>query len=590
MVSKVAIIAIVAILAVPIMLGYALNVEEVTETDYRTVGDSVNVTDLLKNGTGHSYTNANAYQINSEFNKNDRPTSVIYEKVASNKTSIPVNQNLNPPGGHYIENHTLSTYKMYFGQTIKDSTGGYLVLRIYKADNTTVLTVNNLYTLFYDDSTKTLTYTYKVSSTTYTTATFSNSNDYWFGFSDTGSYNGIFATEWLYGDGRPSNYADISSGYYFAGVSDYFDIELTDYTKNAILTIDLDSITDDNYTIKIGAGGHNSGANFDAATEPYYLTKTTTAGVVSWTLTFVRDTSRTWDLYYDPEVPHNTYQIYWDWNYDHTGEPYYEAGLNMYFNDIYYNSHREFRYVGNWPNAIGEANVYWKVTDDVENYYLPMPVELPDYVPSNYTDYNFSHFFFSEVSSDSQERTPTMRVDAATFVAFDYPLIENKTYDAGMFKTNPATTINKVVSYGSSFTFGGNEYTVTKGDITLGSHKIPVDGLTLSSVPNPNGGYDNKIGNTVISTTANPSSIVFNGKWSANISTLAQESYTITKTEWKAGDFAWDGIDKNFIMAGLLTSLGAFVGVGIYARRTRSSVWPLLIVCGGAALLFFVML
>jgi hypothetical protein len=184
----------------------------------------------------------------------------------------------------------------------------------------------------------------------------------------------------------------------------------------------------------------------------------------------------------------------------------------------------------------------------------------------------------------------TFRVDAAEFKAFEYPIIEDMTYSPAAFKTNPSTTINDPVSYGPSFEFGGNTYNVKKGNITMGNHDIPVKGLVLSSVPNPEGGYDNKIGNTVISTTAAPSAITFNGKWSASITTTAQEEYEVTKTEWKAGSFAWDGMDQNFLMVGLLASLGAFIALGIYARRSRATIWPLLIVCGGAALLFFVML
>lgn len=98
------------------------------------------------------------------------------------------------------------------------------------------------------------------------------------------------------------------------------------------------------------------------------------------------------------------------------------------------------------------------------------------------------------------------------------------------------------------------------------------------------------INNVVVSTTPEPSTITFNGKWSLSIITTSQEQYEYTKTEWIAGSFAWDGIDHNFLMVGMLTCLGVFIALGIYGRRSGAKVLPLMLVCGGAALLFFVML
>ena len=589
MVSKAAVIAIVAILAVPILLGYALNVEQVTETDYKTTGDPVNVTQLLQTGIDYTYANADSYQLNTNFTGFNKRILPQYE-TTTQKTTYPLQSYLFE-NSHPSWSAPLATWEYRYSFTDYSGTGGYLIGTFKDPNNTTIQTINYLITAYFDKSTMTIDYTYYSSGNNISVGTINvPSTDYVFSLSDSGNFqSNVYVEQYVLTD--QAEFADISKGYHFIGSLNYWTIDLPDYTSKAILTIDLNSITADNYTIEIGAGGHVTRGSDMGILYPYYLTKTTTAGVVTWTVTSVRDPTQTWELYYNPDIPHNTYQIYWDWVYDHSGEPYYYPALDMDFHDMYYNSHREFRYIGNWPDAIGEANVYWKVTDDIEYYQsMPMPYELPDYVPANYTDYNFSHFYFYDVTSDQEIRTPTVRVDAALFRAFEYQVIEGRVYDPAAFKTNPATTINDPTVYGPSFTFGGNTYTVTKGNITMGNHDIPVKGLVLSSVPNPNGGYDNKIGNTVISTTAAPSTITFNGRWSASITTSAQEEYQVTKTEWKAGDFAWDGIDHNFIMAGLLASLGAFVGVGIYARRTRSSVWPLLIVCGGAALLFFVML
>ena len=84
--------------------------------------------------------------------------------------------------------------------------------------------------------------------------------------------------------------------------------------------------------------------------------------------------------------------------------------------------------------------------------------------------------------------------------------------------------------------------------------------------------------------------MTFVGKWAADITTSSMAASTYTKTEWTPGQFGWDGIDTNFLIVGMFTSLAAFIGLGIYARKHGGGVIPLMIVCGGAAVLFFTMI
>ena len=583
MVSKVAVIAIVAILAVPILLGYAMNVEQVTETDYKTTGDTVNVTPLLQNGTGYTMANADVYQINSTTS----PFKPIYNTQSYQKTSMPVEQYVydglhgqGNPGDYPHAQFPLNTYVyMYLQSNITNTSTGYLNFTLYDLNNAPLVTVNKILSVTWVLETSTIRVNYVNNSNlpTWTTITVADSNQV-YGFSDTGNYTATGYLTRLRADGV-SNYADISGGSSFIQNNSSFNssvgpitVSMPDKTHSMLYTLNLDSITDSNYTIAIGGF------------PPYILQKTTTDGVVSWKVT----TWSTWnyphdegidgpsdpdvefDLYYDPSRSDNTYQIKQSIDY------------GSFSDGAYHNKQKlEFNYVGGWPSTIGQANYYWSY------------IHENDFISTTWNTFNLN-LKFNALSYyrylPAATHTPTVRVDSALFRAFEYPLIADKTYDPAGFKTNPSTTIDNINSYGSSLTFGGNTYSVSNGNITMGTHEIPVKGLVLSSVPNPNGGYDNKIGNTVISTTAAPSAITFNGKWSASITTTAQEEYQVTKTEWKAGDFAWDGMDQNFLMVGLLASLGAFIALGIYARRSRASVWPLLIVCGGAALLFFIML
>ena len=88
MVSKIAVMAIVGIIAVPILLGYALNLEQTTETDYRDAGDSVNVTPLLQSDVGYTYAHPDIFQMNSTFTKNDVKIDPTYESYTNTASSI----------------------------------------------------------------------------------------------------------------------------------------------------------------------------------------------------------------------------------------------------------------------------------------------------------------------------------------------------------------------------------------------------------------------------------------------------------------------------------------------------------------------
>lgn len=557
MVSKVAVIALVVIVACPILLGYGMNLTQVTETDYRSENDPVNVTQLLNTGIGYNYARGDIYTNNTNFSLEDQAMFImpIYNDVASQRSPLPMNQIHYGPGTPFNLHLTFAQYSDIFTYLLADYVGGlgYMKMEIYNTSNVLQLQVNFIHTVFYDTATSTVYYSY------YPGGDLSNLNtsgrytvtdtNYSLHFDEVG---GSGSDVYLDLARSAANvYVNFAAGFYFQTVDNKWNIKFPSRTKSVLLSVDLDSVTAANYSVKYTFQGVE-----------YVLTKTTVAGEVNWQ---VQNNNYGWtqDLYYDKDGS-NTYQIYFDFfmTKEVSGTYYYE-------------SNAEFRYIGGWKTIIGEANYYQKYTNKIE-------------ITSNDdTIYNLTYLTVSDATGHI---SPTMRVDYTEFRAFEYNVIEDKTYYPSNFRSNPTTKITDITKYGTSLTFGGETYTVSNGKITIGSQSIPVEKLTFSSIPNSNYGFDNKIGNTFISESAAPSEIVFNGEWSASVATDSLESYTITKTKLDAGSFAWNGMDQNFIMAGLLASLGAFIGVGIYARRTKATVWPLLIVCGGAALLFFLML
>lgn len=553
MVSKIAVIALVAIVAAPIMLGYAMNLTEVTSTEYKSSGDKLNVTETLWNSTAYSYSLADIYQVNTDMIwQNGSPSMPVYNNITT------VNTSYNLTYAAYTNQHwnnlrqNVGTYPYFYEQFDYDPASNRVqieILGMVGGVEQTIRTVDYIHSFYYNNSTNEYSYIYYV----YPDANYMN------GATDTAEVSAIIITTVTgYTDAYISRYdasyyADLTAGYYFTGYY-YNSVKMPENTKNVLVTIDLGSITDAAYS-----------AVFMLADQGYRLEKTTVGGVVKWTATQMVSPYKVIDLYYDPTRTDNTYQIAVDYSTTGKDASYY-----------YYTSNIQFRYVGGWPSQFGAANTYLTIDDTMSTQSSTSGIE-----------YYLFYVGFYDLPDNS--RTPTFRIDEAKFRAFEYPAIEDKSYDPAAFKTNPITTISDPTLYGTSIEFGGNTYAVSKGNITLEGKQIPVSGLTLSSTL-VNGSYENKIGNTLVSTTASPSTITFNGKWSANISTDAMEQTTVSSLEWTPGQFAWNGIDDNFLMAGLFVSFAAFVGLAIYGRSHRMSVWPLMLICGGAAALFLFML
>ena len=577
MVSKIAVIALVAIVACPILLGYALNLEETTVTNYRSTDDSVNVTPLLQNGTEWSYAAADPTQLNNPVGSfsNSMVSGIMvpyYNTFTTAKTTTPLLYGyIGSWGGGNA--YTMEIYQNYNVNVYYDvSPSNYVSASFYDSSNTLLFTLNYFTNFNYDAETNNI-YYYAYSSN----AAGSPEQP---GLFDLHSNQLSYITYTVVGGSRVLDYsyilksgnpyyADISGGWYFGKYSNQpinYAVKYPNNTSSVLYTINLDSITASDYSVGLRMQPND-----------YLFKKTTTDGVPKYTLqsltSAVPDGVVDFDLYYDPARSDNTYQIYYDLTKTSEDSSY-----------KYYNQHIECRYVGSWPTVIGEANAYLTYSGDVPHR---TGILAPDV-----SLYELRLFANNYIGDPNATRTPTMRMDAASFRAFEKPVIENQAYDPAVYRTIPATTLGGDYINGYSFTFGGNTYQLDENNnITIGSHKIPVKGMVLDSIPAEGGGYDNRINGTVISNTASPSTIIFNGKWNASVSTASMESYTYTHTEWNAGKFAWDGIDTNFLMVGLITCLGVFVALGIYARKKGSGgLIPLMIAVGCAAMVFFIML
>ncbi len=569
MVSKIAVIALVAIVACPILIGYAMNLNEVTVTDYKESGDPVNVTPLYQNSVGYTYANADTYSLNTKFLQGYNPkVSVMpeYQKTTTSSTSIPTSYTGEYTAGSYPgEVNDFIAFEYYYWQSnYQGDNAGYTSITLYDADWNPSGYQSRIHSFYYDDKKSVASVTYYPDSSSGALLSFNwpiiDKTWHFQITNDSGltyTSNGFLSISLKPGYLPRSNYIDIAGGFKLDAFKNVLDdslvndsklnnnkivADLPDFPNNVLFTMDLNTITDSSYDMIFELLGYGT------FSERYTLRKTTDGSGTHWEAYRGRPYGamhKIADLYYDSSRLSNTYQIFID------------------------NTGMEFRYVGNWPTMIGAANVY-------QTYRLDR-------------DYNTQIGGLKDLAF--WNKTPVMRFDSSEYRAFEYPIIENRAYNPADFRTNPATTISGNIVYGTSITFGSNTYTVTDGNITLGTHKVPVKGMILDSIPNDHGNYDNRINGTKVSESANPATITFNGKWSASIETSSQESYTYSKTQWVAGSFGWDGMDQNFLIVGLITCLGVFVALGIYARkRGTGGIIPLMIVTGCAAAVFFIML
>lgn len=196
--------------------------------------------------------------------------------------------------------------------------------------------------------------------------------------------------------------------------------------------------------------------------------------------------------------------------------------------------------------------------------------------------------------------TPTFRVDAANIVAGQFATTKDFTLQLPALwpeDTRQQIYLNSVGVYGTSLTLNGKSHAVTDGriDITTpdgtGTRTVTV-GLNHATI-----GLDTTAeapvvtinGYTVLNDGATASTdIVFGGEWSMTLTRQALGTETYTETHWTPGEFALD--TDGFVLAMLLTAVGAFVVLGMTGARSGAKVGLLALICGGAVVVGLMMI
>ena len=183
-----------------------------------------------------------------------------------------------------------------------------------------------------------------------------------------------------------------------------------------------------------------------------------------------------------------------------------------------------------------------------------------------------------------------LRVDSAQIVAGTFP--STKDYTLNMNALFPAKSysidIHSIGVYGDSLTLAGVSLPVTNGTVTVHDRTIALRGANISCIDRDGDGiYVTSIGTEEVGTTTGPGSIYLEGEWSLTATAYMLEEVTSTQLRWQPGEFGFD--KTGFIVVGLIACLGAFVGLGMYGRRSGAKVGMLMLICGGAAMVLLMM-
>lgn len=543
--TKIVVTALVIIVAVPILLGYGMNFQDVEKSEYRPESEQL-INGILNNSEVWSYTPSNAYSLNGQ-NILLENGQMIYPFYYGASSTNPTSMQLGKDGVFAANDMVVMMSPEHFGQIIPiidpDAPNSFFDLDLnYGTGSGTTVNLTRVVGAYWDNEVLTV-----ISLDLYgqtVTTTYSNPSHYY-----------ASVDTWIeYWGG--SDYIDPINGWTinqpgFAMANELVGWKSPVLSNYLFFTVDLGgmetyssayitpNITTDGGTTSIQ--GTNITYSLVAATG----TETTShLELMGTKVPYVIDPSDPTKL----ATSGNVWQV-----------GISQTGITAY-------------YVSSWPGTYGLATSYYSTT-------------LPIGVSADPTTIEFSGL---EISDNGDHR---FRMDYATQRNNYFNVIRDVTYDPDSIIQDDTASYRLTIPYseiiGTSITWGGVTFPVTNGSITVGGSNVSIDKLRLESIYE-DGQRTNLINGVKISTGDN--SVSFNGIWSSAIYQSKLTLHEWTENQWVAGGFAWNGVDESFALIGLLTCGAVFVGLGMYGRRSGAKVGTLMLICGGAALVFLALL
>jgi hypothetical protein len=193
---------------------------------------------------------------------------------------------------------------------------------------------------------------------------------------------------------------------------------------------------------------------------------------------------------------------------------------------------------------------------------------------------------FSQIDLSGTTSTVQFRVDSTIMVAGSYPSTKDYTLNCSEIYPNTAISlkINSIGVYGDSLTIGGVEYAVHDTKISVDDKLIGLKGAIIAMMPIGDSWEVTINGVPVVTTSAMPS-ITFGGEWSLTVMAYKLEQSTQTAAVWQPGGFAFD--KESFAAAGILVAGALLVILGMTGQRSSAKMGLLMLILGGAAMVYF---
>ena len=197
---------------------------------------------------------------------------------------------------------------------------------------------------------------------------------------------------------------------------------------------------------------------------------------------------------------------------------------------------------------------------------------------------------FDTVTIQATSTNWHFRVDNANIKQGTYPSTYDYTLNLQQIypDTNIDIYLNSIGIYGDYINFGGALMTVENGSVTINGQTYRLLHAHLSAWADEGGHYSLRINGDEVATTSEPPTIFWGGEWSVTATAYKIEKVHEYVTVWHAGEFGLD--KKGFAVAGLLACAAMFVALGMTGQRSGGKAGVLLLICGGAAIVFLLII
>ena len=213
------------------------------------------------------------------------------------------------------------------------------------------------------------------------------------------------------------------------------------------------------------------------------------------------------------------------------------------------------------------------------------PVGILNSITVNFATPATSPFEYLRIYVDG---TPDIRVDKASVAMGTFPSTKDYVLDVESLYPGKSFVLkfNSIGVYGDTLTYGNNLYVVENGKITVNGTSVSLRGATFTA-HKEDGEYVLYINKTKTETLSVAPLLTFGGEWSLTVTATLQELKNEQRSEWAPGEFAFD--KEDFAACGVLVAGACLVGLGMYGQRSGMKMGLLLLICGGAALIYLTM-